>query len=181
MYAWNGTGTGSGSGLSMSSSQINQIGGLTGSNLGSVSFTTGALLSGSLSGGGTFGAGTITITASGWNGFSGTLFSGTFGSSSSPLQWTALGKIGSVYEYELSGSALGIFAGSSQGRQATVQLFFSSTTPYSGGALSLVNGSAQVVTPEPANVGLLATGLLAMGFVARRKAKRGRSETPAAA
>ena len=81
-----GTLAGSSSGLSLNGSTliaINSGSGLvTGSNLGSVSFQTGSLLSGSLQTGGTFAAGgSFTVTDSS----NATLFSGTF---SGPVTWT---------------------------------------------------------------------------------------------
>jgi len=174
VYYANGTATGGVSGLSMtgsSSATVGQIGVSMGSDLGSVSFTTGALLSGTLSGGGTFGAGTMTITTTGWNGSSGVLFTGTFGSSGSPLQWTALGKVGLYYEYELSGAINGTFNGL-QSSGGTAHLFFLSKTPYSGGALTLANSVSLAATPEPGTLGLIATGLMGTGLLARRKSKQ---------
>ncbi|HYM75113.1 MAG TPA: PEP-CTERM sorting domain-containing protein [Candidatus Dormibacteraeota bacterium] len=172
-YFWDGTATGGTTGLSMTgpnSGVVNQIDAVLGQNLGTVSFTTGKLLLGSLSGGGYFAGGTMTITANGSGGFNGTLFSGEFGSSGSPLQWTYLGQIGKngQYEYELSGTLAGSFEGFS-GRTGTAQLFFYSKTKYAGGALTLVSGAAQMVTPEPGSMSLLATGLSGLGFFFRRR------------
>ena len=78
-----GTLSGSNSGLTLSGSVLAAVNGLngggliTGSNLGSVSFSTGALTSGSLQQGGTFAAGGwFNITGNGSNGIpNGTLFS----------------------------------------------------------------------------------------------------------
>ncbi|HST00019.1 MAG TPA: hypothetical protein VLK33_23445, partial [Terriglobales bacterium] len=81
---------GSKSGLSVTGSTLIAVDGpnglITGSNLGSVSFSTGALISGSLKMGGEFaGGGSFTITGNGTNGVpDGTLFSGTF---SGPVIW----------------------------------------------------------------------------------------------
>src|ERR1700741_5447323 len=87
-----GTLTGSSSGLSLSGSTLIAVNGwfgsglITGSDLGSFSFSTGALTSGSLSGGNaTFaGGGSFMITGSGVNGLpNGVIFSGSF---SGPVQ-----------------------------------------------------------------------------------------------
>src|SRR5450755_433078 len=81
-----GTLSGSSSGLSLSGSVLIAVNGLnglglvTGNNLGSLSFSTGALSSGSLQMGGTFaGGGSFTIIGNGTSGIpNGTLFSGSF-------------------------------------------------------------------------------------------------------
>src|SRR5271169_6991922 len=81
-----GTLSASSSGLSLSGSVLIAVNGLngggliTGSDLGSVSFSTGSLTSGSLQMGGTFaGGGSFTITGDGMNGIpNGTLFTGSF-------------------------------------------------------------------------------------------------------
>ena len=88
-----GTLAGTNAGLTLTGSTLIAVQGLngggliTGSNLGSVAFTTGALASGSLQTGGTFAAGgTFTITGNGSNGVpNGVIFSGTF---SQPAVWT---------------------------------------------------------------------------------------------
>jgi hypothetical protein len=80
-----GTLSGSTAGLTLSGSTLVAVIGLNGGgtingNLGSVTFSTGALASGTLAMGGTFAAGgTFTITGNGSNGVpNGVLFSGTF-------------------------------------------------------------------------------------------------------
>ena len=157
-------------------STVVEIGGLQGANLGSLTLTTGALLTGSLSGGGTFAAGTLTVTTSGWNGFSGVLFSGTFGNSSTPIQWIALGKVGKFYEYELVGPISGSWEGGGTVAGETAQLLFHCTKPFTGApgqTLELASGTTAVVVPEEGTIALMGTGLLGMGLLARRKARRG--------
>src|SRR4029077_10058090 len=85
--------TGSNAGLSLTGSNIIMVNGLygggqdLGSNLGSFTFSTGALTSGSLQMGGTFAAGgSFMIMGNGTNGVpNGVIFSGTF---SGPVSWT---------------------------------------------------------------------------------------------
>ena len=81
-------------GLTLSGSDLSEIRGFPGgiicsSGCGSITFTTGALLSGSLAMGGTFAnGGSFTIMGSGMNGApSGVLFTGTF-SGPNPATWT---------------------------------------------------------------------------------------------
>lgn len=180
-----GMATGGASGLVMDGSNgsvasiVTQIGTMQGANLGSLTLTTGALLSGTLSGGGTFADGTLAITTTGWNGFSGTLFSGTFGNSAAgtPIQWTYMGKVGSgssaYYEYELSGPINGSWEnGAYTVSGQTAQLYFHSKSLYTGGSISLANGSTSVVVPEPGTVGLMGTGLIGLGLFVRRKVKQ---------
>src|SRR6516164_7613180 len=80
-----GTLAGTNSGLSLTGSTLALVNGLNGGglitgNLGTVTFSTGSVASGSLQMGGTFnGGGSFSVVANGTNGIpSGTIFSGTF-------------------------------------------------------------------------------------------------------
>ena len=63
--------------------------------------------------------------------------------------------------------------GPSTASGTTAQLFFQTTKPYTGGAISLADGSAAlgVTTPEPASMGLMGSGLVMLGLLARKRAK----------
>jgi hypothetical protein len=77
---------------------LNGLGLVTGSDLGRVGFSTGALSGGSLQMGGTFAAGgSFTITGNGSNGIpNGTIFSGTF---SGPVTWTLVTLANGTHNY----------------------------------------------------------------------------------
>ena len=169
-----GTLTGSSSGLSLSGSTLVAVSGLngggliTGNNLGTVSFTTGTLLSGSIKLGGVFnGGGSFTITGNGSNGVpSGVLFAGTF---SGPVTWQLL-HTPKNNNYVLTGTLVSTNGGTTG---ATTQITFStgSGKRYFNGSLSLGSGNTTTVVPEPGTLSLLGTGLLGLAGVIRRQLK----------
>ncbi len=172
-----GTLTGSNSGLSLTGSVLFGVNGLngggliTGSNLGSVSFTTGALSSGSLQMGGTFAAGgSFTIAGNGSDGLpNGVIFSGTF---SSPVTWTMVTLANGTHNYTLTGSLSGSLEGTSvQG--VTVQLTINTGKGFFNGSTNISSGdtSITVTTPEPGSLSLMGTGLLGLAGMVRRKLK----------
>jgi hypothetical protein len=151
--------------LSLSSSVIIKYGSITGANLGSVSFTTGTFATGNAANGGTFSpGGTFTVMGSGTNGVpSGVIFTGTFTSAS----WTLL-STSSGNSYAFAGTIEGTGASAT-----TSQITFNVT----GGKGFLYNGSVALgsgdtiitsTVPEPGTLGLLGTGLLAVGGLVRR-------------
>ena len=156
---------------------------------GTLSLTTGALMSGNLSGAGcgippctigVFNAGTISINVTNYFGFTGTIFGGTFGTpydastGTGGIAWVFTGTIGTgknkVYQYELIGPVSGQWEGGQTIGGQTAQLYFTTKTPYTGGTINLSSGTTALVVPEPAGVGLMGTGLVLMGLLVRRKA-----------
>src|ERR1700686_1865568 len=121
-----GTLAGTNSGLSLSGSVLIAVNGLngggliTGNNLGSVTFSTGALASGSLQMGGTFAAGgNFTITGNGTNGIpNGTIFTGTF---NGPVTWTLVTLANGTHNYTMTGTVTGSL-GTFSTNGVTVQL-----------------------------------------------------------
>ena len=169
-----GTLSGSNSGLSLSGSvliAVNGNGGLiTGSDLGSMSFETGALTSGSLQTGGTFASGGwFTITGNGSNGIpTGTLFTGTF---SGPVTWTMITLSNGTHNYTLTGSLTGTIGSGYSTVGSTVQLTVNTGKGFFNGCTKISSGDTNVVVPEAGSLSLLGTGLIAMGGMIRRKLK----------
>ena len=166
--------TGSTAGLSLSGSTliaVNGLGslGLVTGNLGTLTFSTGPLASGSLQMGGTFAGGTFVITGNGTNGIpNGVIFNGTF---SGPVSWTLLTLANGTHNYTLTGSLVGTWDNGSTVYGATVQLTVNTGKGFFNGSTTISSGDTNIsgVTPEPGSMSLFGTGLVGLAALVRRK------------
>jgi hypothetical protein len=169
-----GTLTGTTGGMTLSSSLLIAVKGLnggglvTGNDLGSVSFSTGALSGGSLQMGGTFAAGgSFTITGNGSNGIpNGTIFSGTF---SGPVTWTLVTLANGTHNYTLTGAVAGTLGSSFHTDGVTVQLTINTGRGFFNGTTTISSGDTSMSVPEPGTLGLLGTGLVGIAGAMHRK------------
>jgi hypothetical protein len=158
-----GTITGSASGLSLSGSTLFKVGSAVGSNLGTLTFTTGAFTSGDAQLGGTLAAGgSFVITGNGTNGVpNGVIFSGSFSAASWTLETLANG----THNYVLIGAVV------SPGGQvgATTQITINTGKGYFNGSTGLSSGDTNLAVPEPGTLSLFGTGLIGLAGAIRRK------------
>jgi hypothetical protein len=167
-----GTLSSSSGGLTLSGSELIAVNGLdslglvTGA-LGSVSFSTGALASGTLQSGGTFApGGSFVIDGDGVGGIpTGDIFSGKW---VSPVTWT-LNTL--THTYDLSGSLSGTWYTGSSVNGAVIQLTGSTGAGLFGSSVTLSSGDTAIVSsvPEPATLALFGFGVAALGFMRRRQ------------
>jgi hypothetical protein len=136
-------------------------------NLGTLSFTTGALLSGTLDGKtpATFAnGGSFTITGVGVPSFTGT-FNGP-----NPVTWTMSTLTNGTHSYTLVGTVsgtLGNFATSG----STIQMTINTGHSFFSGSTLISSGDTNILVPEPGTLGLLGTGLVGIAGLVRRKLK----------
>ena len=167
--------TGSSAGMSLSGSVLIAVKGLnglvTGNDLGSIAFTTGAMTSGNLQMGGMFdGAGSFVITGNGTGGIpNGVIFNGSF---HGPVTWTLITLANGTHNYTLTGDVMGTWYTGSSVFGATVQLTINTGKGFFNGTTEISSGDTNIAAvPEPGSLTLMGAGLVGLAGILRRKLK----------
>ena len=162
------------SGITSVGSQLhsfNSIVAPAGHSLGSVSFHTGALLTGSITTGATFAGGAasgFTVIGKGNYGQpKGTIFSGSF---VGPIVWTLTSPPGAKnLTFTLSGTIQGMLYDGRTVTGTTVQNIYTVNGQLSQGIGHIKVGSTPLAIPEPGTLSMFGVGLVALGGMFRRK------------
>ena len=158
-------------GITSTGSQLKQFNGVVaapGHSLGSVSFSTGALIGGCIQTGGTFSdvGSSFVVTGKGPQvPHKGTIFSGAF---VGPVSWTLVSQNGQSLTYTLSGAIQGTLWNGRFVTGTTTQTITSTNGQIRLGIGHIKMGET-FLTPEPGTLGLLGTGLVAIAGMLRRK------------
>jgi hypothetical protein len=169
-----GTLTATTSGMSLSGSTLVAVSGVNGlglitGDLGTISFSTGAMTNGSLQMGGTFNDGTFTVQTDGFGGLgSGTLFSGSF---NGPVTWTLITLQNGTHNYVLTGVLSGTINGINVDG-VSVQLTVNTGKGFFNGSTTIASGNTALsptAVPEPSTLGFFGIGLFGLGAAVRRK------------
>jgi hypothetical protein len=138
---------GNAGGLALTGSNLIKYGTAVGTNLGTLTFTTGVFTSGDIQNGGTLApGGNFVITGNGTNGVpNGVIFNGTF---SGPVTWSLVTLKNGTNQYTLTGALVAM-----------------------NGSAQLASGDTNlnIVVPEPGTLSLLGTGLIGVAGYIRRK------------
>jgi len=160
------------SGISSKGSQLVQYNGIQappGHSLGSVSYGTGALTSGSIQAGGTFSSAGSYFDVVGKGNYGqpkGPIFTGGF---TGDIAWTLVSSQGQKLVYTLSGALEGQLFNGVNVTGVTSQTITTHPGQLSQGIGHITLGDTTLTTPEPGTLGLLGTGLLGIAGMFRRK------------
>jgi hypothetical protein len=160
----------SNAGITSMQSQLTSFNGIVaaqGHSLGSVSFSTGPLISGSISAGGTFSSvGSTFVVAGKAKGVpKGALFTGAF---TGPIAWTLVKQGGSVI-YTLSGTISGVLYTGRTVSATVTETIFSTRQQLNQGIGHISGGTTGLATPEPTTLSMLGTGLAVIAGLFKRK------------
>jgi len=162
----------SNSGITSKGSQLTSFNGIQappGHSLGSVSYSTGALISGSIAAGGVFSSAGSTFNVIGKGNYGepkGPIFTGGF---TGNINWTLDSHTGSKYVFTLSGDLAGQLYNGVMVTGTTTQTITTHPGQLNQGIGHITVGNTQLTTPEPGTLGLLGTGLLGIAGMFRRK------------
>lgn len=159
-------------GITSKGSQLKSFNGIQappGKSLGSVSYSTGALTSGTIAGGGTFssvGSSFVVIGKGNYGQPKGVIFSGAF---VGDVNWTLVSQVGQTLTYTLSGDLAGQLYNGRMVTGTTTQTIITHPGQLAKGIGHINLGDTHLNTPEPGTLGLLGTGLLGIAGTFRRK------------
>jgi len=143
-------------------------------SLGTVSFATGALLTGDIWNGGTFSdvGSSFMVTGRGSYGEPrGLIFAGAF---TGTIDWNLVASNKQFHEYQLIGEIIGqLYTGRTVtgSTTQTIYTYWNQEKVDHKGAIHL--GSTHLNTPEPGTLGMMGAGLVAIAGAVRRKLVRG--------